>query len=133
MRPGGAQLQPSTIPLLCMLHSAPFRRGFTLYLTLRPWERAQDAVDKAIEVGGLTATSACITEALPVLGSVGWVPDLFTSIAQSYTVPHRPGMIDTRVAKHLAAAYGDRAPMITKVRHVQRRKQLRIVGISGAR
>lgn len=30
-------------------------------------------------------------------------------------VPHRPGAIDTRVAKHLAHAYGDRAGRITRI------------------
>jgi len=40
---------------------------------------------------------------------------LFTEVAQNYTVPHRPGAIDTRVAKYLAAAYGDRAHMVTKI------------------
>lgn len=76
---------------------------------------AQDAVDTAVEVGALSPARGCATETLPVLGSVGYTPDLFTTIAQNYTVPHRPGMIDTKVAKHLAAAYGDRAPMITKI------------------
>lgn len=30
-------------------------------------------------------------------------------------VPHRPGAIDTKVAKHLSHAYGDRCGAITKI------------------
>lgn len=41
--------------------------------------------------------------------------DIDVQVAQNYTVPHRPGAIDTRVAKYLAASYGDRAQEITKL------------------
>eukprot|EP00887_Chlorella_sp_A99_P002318 scaffold10.g2318.t1 len=36
-------------------------------------------------------------------------------VAQNYTVPHRPGAIDTRVAKYLVESYGDRAQEITRI------------------
>ena len=70
---------------------------------------AEDGVDLAVRSGGLTA-DPCVTDALPLLGAAGYTPSLFHEIAQTYTVPHRPGAIDTRVARHLARAYGDRAP-----------------------
>ena len=38
------------------------------------------------------------------MGAVGYSPALFTEVAQNYTVPHRPGAIDTQVAKYLAGA-----------------------------
>lgn len=40
---------------------------------------------------------------------------LLFQVAQNYVVPHRPGAIDTKVAKHLACAYGDRCGIITKI------------------
>ena len=45
--------------------------------------------------------------------AAGYRPDLFTHVAQHYTVPHRPGAIDTRVAKHLAG--GQRRPAVLPV------------------
>lgn len=38
------------------------------------------------------------------MGAAGYSPALFTEVAQNYTVPHRPGAIDTQVAKYLAGA-----------------------------
>ena len=73
---------------------------------------AQDAVDAIVAAGGIPA-GPCITERVPLVGAAGWSPALFTEVAQNYTVPHRPGAIDTRVAKYLAAAYGDRAHEVT--------------------
>ena len=63
---------------------------------------AQDAVDLAVKTGGLQNSSPCRTVHLPLIGAGGYTPELFTNVAQHYTVPHRPGAIDTRVAKHLA-------------------------------
>lgn len=40
--------------------------------------------------------------------SGGYYPALFTEVAQNYVVPHRPGAIDTRVAKYLVGAFGGR-------------------------
>ena len=88
---------------------------------------AEDAVDAAVKAAGLDGKKAtptvpphsairpCRTKALPLVGAVGWSPALFTEVAQNYTVPHRPGAIDTRVAKHLASSYGDRARAVTRL------------------
>ena len=35
------------------------------------------------------------------LHTEGYHPALFTEVAQNYVVPHRPGAIDTNVAKYL--------------------------------
>lgn len=63
---------------------------------------AQDAVDLACLNGRMPQGLACQTSHLPLLGAHAYDPALFTEVAQNYTVPHRPGAIDTRVAKHLA-------------------------------
>lgn len=70
---------------------------------------AKDAVDR------IAKDRACVTDTIKLIGAHGWTPALFTEVAQNYTVPHRPGAIDTRVAKYLAASYGDRARMVTKI------------------
>lgn len=85
---------------------------------------AEDAIDAAVEAGGLGSAAhgaagpsvrPCRTRRLPLVGAVGYSPALFTEVAQNYTVPHRPGAIDTRVAKHLASSYGDRARAVTRL------------------
>ena len=76
---------------------------------------AEEAVDAAIATGKVAGAGPCITDRLPILGAAGYHDALFTTIAQTYVVPHRPGAIDTRVAKHLAKSYGDRAYVITKM------------------
>lgn len=86
---------------------------------------AQDAVDRAVQQGRLHA-DPCATAHLKLIGSDGYYPALFTEVAQNYTVPHRPGAIDTRVAKYLVAAYGDRAGEVTRIAE-QRRLGKRIV------
>lgn len=63
---------------------------------------AEDAIDLACVNGRVPAGQPCQTSHLPLLGAHGYDPALFTEVAQNYTVPHRPGAIDTRVAKHLA-------------------------------
>ena len=100
---------------------------------------AQDAIDLAVKQAGLQHASGCRTVHLPLIGAsggqtspvlclqmgqesclnricAGYTPDLFTHVAQHYTVPHRPGAIDTRVAKHLA---GELAPCEVTARHQQ--------------
>jgi hypothetical protein len=52
----------------------------------------------------LSSAGPCRTAHAQLLGAAGHSPALFTNVAQNYTVPHRPGAIDTRVAKHLAGA-----------------------------
>ncbi|GAB4813967.1 hypothetical protein N2152v2_001013 [Parachlorella kessleri] len=86
---------------------------------------AEDAVDKVCSVAGLHSAPS-VTATLPLLGAEGYYPALFTEVAQNYTVPHRPGAIDTRVAKYLVASYGDRAGEITKIAE-QRKLGRRIV------
>lgn len=56
-----------------------------------------------------------MTKRLRLIGAARYAPELFTEVAQHYKVPHRPGAIDTRVAKHLAGAYGDRAFEVTRL------------------
>ena len=63
---------------------------------------AEDAVDLACLNGRIPQGLACQTSHLPLVGATGYDTALFTEVAQNYTVPHRPGAIDTRVAKHLA-------------------------------
>lgn len=74
-------------------------------------------MDAAVKMTGMDV-GPCKTTHMPVAGAVHWKPDLFTEVAQNYTVPHRPGFIDTRVAQHLARSYGDRARHVTRVRLV---------------
>ena len=63
---------------------------------------AQDAVDDMVRSGRVRPTGECCTVHMPLVGAQGFTPALFTEVAQNYTVPHRPGAIDTNVAKHLA-------------------------------
>lgn len=65
---------------------------------------AEDAVDLACVNGRVPAGQPCQTSHLALLGAHDYDPALFTEVAQNYTVPHRPGAIDTRVAKHLAGS-----------------------------
>ena len=76
---------------------------------------ARDAVDAAVAAGALAAARGCSTAALPLVGAAGWSRALFAEVAQAYTVPHRPGAIDTRVARHLARSYGGRARLVTQL------------------
>lgn len=76
---------------------------------------AKDAIDFAVQKYNLVHAGPCQTEHIKLIGAEGWSPALFTEVAQNYTVPHRPGAIDTRVAKYLAAAYGDRARKVTSL------------------
>jgi len=76
---------------------------------------AEQGVDRAILEGGLSPERKCQTNNLRVVGGDGYHIALHTEVAQEYTVPHRPGAIDTRVAKHLTSAYGDRAKVVTRI------------------
>ncbi|KAK9849952.1 hypothetical protein WJX84_010898 [Apatococcus fuscideae] len=76
---------------------------------------AEDAINAAVATKRIPWAGPCGTKGLAVVGTAGWNSTLFTEVAQNYTVPHRPGAIDTRVAKHLADSYGDRAQDITKI------------------
>ncbi|PSC72023.1 glycerol-3-phosphate dehydrogenase mitochondrial-like [Micractinium conductrix] len=87
---------------------------------------AQDALDRAVREANLRTGQPCSTATLKLVGSEGFYPALFTEIAQNYIVPHRPGAIDTNVAKYLVASYGDRASEITHIAE-QRKLGRRIV------
>lgn len=63
---------------------------------------AQDAIDAVVDSGLVGSATACKTVHMPLVGALGYSPVLFTEVAQNYIVPHRPGAIDTTVAKHLA-------------------------------
>ena len=62
---------------------------------------------EAMHTFPLPSAGPCRTAHAQLLGAAGYSPALFTNVAQNYTVPHRPGAIDTRVAKHLAGAVFD--------------------------
>lgn len=64
---------------------------------------AQDAVDEIVGTGRVKPIGECCTVRMPLVGAQGYTPALFTEVAQNYIVPHRPGAIDTNVAKHLAS------------------------------
>ena len=59
-------------------------------------------MDAAVASGRLHAAGPCRTKALPLTGAAGYTPALHTDVAQHYRVPHRPGAIDTAVARYLA-------------------------------
>lgn len=66
---------------------------------------AEDAVDEIVKSGRVRTSGECCTVHMPLVGAQGYTPALFTEVAQNYTVPHRPGAIDTNVAKHLAGLF----------------------------
>ena len=66
---------------------------------------AQDAVDEIVKSGKVRTMGECCTVHMPLVGAQGFNPALFTEVAQNYTVPHRPGAIDTNVAKHLSGRH----------------------------
>ena len=72
---------------------------------------AQDAIDRALETGRMRAAGPCRTHNLPLVGAAGYTPALFTDVAQHYKVPHRPGAIDTIVARYLAGRQLDFADL----------------------
>ena len=71
---------------------------------------AEDAIDKALASGRLHAAGPCRTRELPLAGARGYTPALFADVAQHYRVPHRPGAIDTAVARYLAGAARSHCP-----------------------
>ncbi|KFM25847.1 Glycerol-3-phosphate dehydrogenase SDP6, mitochondrial [Auxenochlorella protothecoides] len=80
---------------------------------------AQDAIDRVLRERG-AAAGPCVTAALPLVGGAGFYPGLFTEVAQTYKVPHRPGAIDTKIAKYLVESYGDRAHEVTRIAEERR-------------
>jgi len=69
---------------------------------------AMETVDQAVETCGLAATSGSQTDGLPLEGGHTWEPTLFIRLVQDLGV-------DTAVAQHLSATYGDRAFSVGKL------------------
>jgi len=63
---------------------------------------ALETVDLAIKEFALKPTSGCRTESAKLLGAEGYTKNLFIKLIQQYG-------LETDVAQHLAASYGDRA------------------------
>ena len=77
---------------LCCKYTAPLLRA-----------AGQHGSHLSNDLSSAYATVSDEWSALPdCMPAAGYQPALFTHVAQHYTVPHRPGAIDTRVAKHLA-------------------------------
>lgn len=73
---------------------------------------AEEAVDRAIEVGGLAEEAGkCRTHSLGVVGAHGYTNDLFVKVAQKGGSGFG-GPPDEAVAKHLVNSYGDRALVV---------------------
>lgn len=90
-------LQSSGVSVNVVLHAVYAGGKWTTYRLM-----AEDAIDKALGTGRLRAAGPCRTRELPLVGARGYTPALFTDVAQHYKVPHRPGAIDTSVARYLA-------------------------------
>lgn len=65
-------------------------------------EMAEQTVDKAIETFNLQPMRECVTKQTRLLGSHGWSKTMYVKLLQRFG-------LDTDVAKHLSATYGDRA------------------------
>lgn len=63
---------------------------------------AEETVDKAIEIFNLKPKNKCVTESLKLIGAHGYSSNMFIKLIQHFG-------LETEVAKHLAANYGDRA------------------------
>jgi glycerol-3-phosphate dehydrogenase len=66
---------------------------------------AEDAVDRAIEVGELKPLNKCVTNNLPIMGADGYSVDLTLKLEEEYQLPRD-------IAYYLAHSYGSRARMI---------------------
>jgi glycerol-3-phosphate dehydrogenase len=69
---------------------------------------AEETVDKAIQVFGLTTLKKCCTEHTVLIGSEGYSNTMFIRLVQEF------GM-DTEVAQHLARSYGNRAWAVASI------------------
>ncbi|PWN45379.1 DAO-domain-containing protein [Ceraceosorus guamensis] len=65
-------------------------------------EMAEQTVDKAIETFTLQPVRGCVTKETRLLGSHGWSKTMYVKLLQRFG-------LETDVAKHLSATYGDRA------------------------
>lgn len=73
---------------------------------------AQDAVDVAVEVAGLQPARRCRTHDMRLVGGGSYAPHMHAALAQT-----RLAGVDMAptVARHLARAYGDRAPLVVAI------------------
>jgi len=97
-------------------HVIAVEKGGMVTVTGGKWttyrRMAEEAVDKAIELGGLAAEAGkCRTASLGVVGAHGYTRDLFVKVAQRGGKGFG-GPPDEAVAKHLANSYGDRALVV---------------------
>lgn len=65
-------------------------------------EMAEQTVDKAIKEFSLDPLRDCVTKETRLLGSHGWSKTMYVKLLQRFG-------LETEVAKHLSATYGDRA------------------------
>jgi len=65
-------------------------------------EMAEQTVDKAIDTFNLKPARGCVTKETRLLGSHGWSKTMYVKLLQRFG-------LETDVARHLAATYGDRA------------------------
>jgi glycerol-3-phosphate dehydrogenase len=65
-------------------------------------EMAEQTVDRAIEEYKLQPARGCVTKSTRLLGSHGWSKTMYVKLLQRFG-------LETDVAKHLSATYGDRA------------------------
>ncbi|TPX34902.1 glycerol-3-phosphate dehydrogenase [Synchytrium microbalum] len=69
---------------------------------------AQEAIDMAITVCDLKPTGPCITERHQLIGSHAWNPSMYVNLIQNFG-------LETEVAQHLCASYGDRAAAVASL------------------
>ncbi len=65
-------------------------------------EMSEQTVDEAIKTFALKPKRGCVTKQTRLLGSHGWTKTMYVKLLQRYG-------LETEVARHLAATYGDRA------------------------
>eukprot|EP01114_Cavostelium_apophysatum_P010837 TRINITY_DN2496_c0_g1_i2.p1 TRINITY_DN2496_c0_g1~~TRINITY_DN2496_c0_g1_i2.p1 ORF type:complete len:457 (+),score=84.99 TRINITY_DN2496_c0_g1_i2:3-1373(+) len=84
---------------------------------------AEDAVDKAVEVGKLKTTRRCQTRRVQLIGAENWEPAFFTLIAQNFKRMKKMKYSDdtalvgisTDIAQNLSNSYGTRALHVAEI------------------
>ncbi|TPX49166.1 glycerol-3-phosphate dehydrogenase [Synchytrium endobioticum] len=70
---------------------------------------AQETIDKALEIyDNLSPAGPCITDRFQLIGSHAWSPSMYVNLIQNFG-------LETDVAQHLCASYGDRAPAVASL------------------
>lgn len=77
------------------------------------WTTCRLMAEQTIDL--LFPGTECITKRIRLIGTDNWSPSTVSEVSQNYSVPHRTGAIDTKVAKYLSAAYGSNAFKVTKL------------------